>query len=401
MNGWRKSTLGEVLSTIRNGINCQQNKQGAGDRISRIETIADGSVDLLRVGYANLSESDKQKYRLLRGDILFSHINSAPHIGKTALLNADDELYHGVNLLLLRPRSSVTASFLKYYLEYLHVRGHWKNICKQSVNQASINQQDICREPIAYPDSVREQQRIVAILDKAFASIAIAKANIEKNIENARELFDSAVEAAIGGELQWPKRQLGELCTIGDGNHSSNYPKKAEMVASGVPFIRASNLSDGKISADDMRFISPAKHAALKKGHLKEGDILFSNRGDIGKLAYVDKAYDNANLNSQLAWLRCRNEISAPFLFYALSSKTLQEQMGNETTGAALQQLTIRQLSALRVPCPTLDVQADVATRLARLDSSIGELTSALTEKLQKLPKLMSSLLHAAFNGEL
>jgi type I restriction enzyme S subunit len=55
-----------------------------------------------------------------------------------------------------------------------------------------------------------------------------------------------------------------------------------------------------------MRFLSPQKHAKLKKGHLKTGDILITNRGEIGKTALVDAIYDNANLNSQIAWLRCR-----------------------------------------------------------------------------------------------
>ena len=117
----------------------------------------------------------------------------------------------------------------------------------------------------------------------------------------------------------WVKCKLNEVCIIGDGNHSSNYPKSSEMVSDGIPFIRANNLVNGQVIRNDMKFITPEKHAILKKGHLKAGDILFTNRGQIGKMAIVGSDFDNANLNSQIAWFRCLEKISNKFLFYFLN----------------------------------------------------------------------------------
>ena len=62
--GWETSTLGEVLAVLRNGVNCKQDKSGQGDRISRIESISDASFDLEKVGYATLSDCEKERYRL-------------------------------------------------------------------------------------------------------------------------------------------------------------------------------------------------------------------------------------------------------------------------------------------------------------------------------------------------
>ncbi len=98
---WQTSCLGDVLATIKNGLNCKQDKSGVGQKISRIESISLASFDLSRVGYAEISESDKSKFKLIKGDILFSHINSPIHVGKTAIFDADEDVYHGVNLLLL------------------------------------------------------------------------------------------------------------------------------------------------------------------------------------------------------------------------------------------------------------------------------------------------------------
>ena len=66
-----------------------------------------------------------------------------------------------------------------------------------------------------------------------------------------------------------------------------------------------------------MRFISESKHTLLKKGHLKEGDILLTNRGQIGKTAIVGTKYNNANLNSQVAWLRAdKDKLLNKYLLY-------------------------------------------------------------------------------------
>ena len=114
----------------------------------------------------------------------------------------------------------------------------------------------------------------------------------------------------------WEIKKLDDLVQIGDGNHSGNYPKKSEMGIEGVPFIRGNNLVGGKICNNDMRFISFEKHALLKKGHLKEGDILFTNRGQIGKKAIVQKEFEGSNLNSQIAWFRTGKLIHSKYLYY-------------------------------------------------------------------------------------
>ena len=128
--GWQTSKLGEVLAVLRNGVNCKQDKSGNSDRISRIESISDASFNLGKVGYAELSERDKERYLLQPGDILFSHINSAVHVGKTALFESSEPVYHGVNLLLMRPTEAVTSAYLNHALKFLFQSGYWRGVCK-------------------------------------------------------------------------------------------------------------------------------------------------------------------------------------------------------------------------------------------------------------------------------
>ena len=150
-----------------------------------------------------------------------------------------------------------------------------------------------------------------------------------------------------------------------------------------------------------MRFLSPEKHSQLKKGHLKTGDILITNRGEIGKTALVDSDYDGANLNSQIAWLRCRDEIRNEFLFHVLNSEKIQQHFESAKSGTALQQFTIKQLRALLIPTPSLPVQELLVEKLDAFSVETKSLEAIYQQKLTALDELKKSLLHRAFNGDL
>jgi len=255
--------------------------------------------------------------------------------------------------------------------------------------------------PVPVPP-LPEQQRIVGILDEAFDGIATAKVNAEKNLQNASALFESHLQSVFTQRVEgWVEKTIEEVCIIGDGNHSSNYPRKDELIEVGVPFIRSTNLVDGRVDGTDMRFLSPEKHAQLKKGHLKSGDILITNRGEIGKTAIVDATYDNANLNSQIAWLRCREEMDNKFLFHVLNSEDIQKHFQSAKSGAALQQFTIKQLRELKVPLPPVKQQQSIVQSLDALREETQRLESLYQRKLAALDELKKSLLHQAFSGEL
>lgn len=94
---------------MRNGFTAEQAKEEGDFRVTRIETIADGVILESRVRYvSDISSKQVEKFRIQKGDILFSHINSDPHLGKTAISLKDyTDLLHGMNLLLLRANPKV------------------------------------------------------------------------------------------------------------------------------------------------------------------------------------------------------------------------------------------------------------------------------------------------------
>ena len=138
-NSWCEATFEDVLADISNGISDSQNKEAEGIPVSRIETIATGKVNLAKIGYvSNISESAAERYLLDPGDILFSHINSPAHIGKTAIFRSG-RLYHGTNVLRIRTqRDACTPEYFEYYCRYFRSIGEFSMNAQHAVNQSSL-----------------------------------------------------------------------------------------------------------------------------------------------------------------------------------------------------------------------------------------------------------------------
>ncbi|MBP6855641.1 MAG: N-6 DNA methylase [Candidatus Pacebacteria bacterium] len=225
---------------------------------------------------------------------------------------------------------------------------------------------------------IEVQKEIVERIEVKQNAIEHAKAIIE-NLERERRYFGQSLRKL--GDI--PMAKIGDICEVGDGNHSSNYPKSSEMVNQGVPFIRATNIQNLKIDSTDMKFISEEKHNKLKKGHLKTNDVIFSNRGEIGKVAIIDKEYDSANLNSQLAWLRSKEQILPRFLLHILNSEDIQGKIKTEQGGATLQQYTIKQIKDLKIPLPPLEVQEQMVEEMEKEEEIIAS-NRNLIEAMEK-----------------
>src|ERR1017187_9166448 len=392
-SGWQTSTLGDVLAVIRNGVNCKQDKSGNGDRISRIESISDATFDLDRVGYAELSERDKEKNRLRPGDILFSHINSAVHVGKTAVFDCEEPVYHGVNLLLMRPKEVVTSAYLDHALKYLFQSGYWRGVCKQSVNQASVNQQDISRVRISYPKALAEQRRIVGLLDEVFEGLATAKANAEKNLQNARALFESHLQSVFTQRGKgWVEKTLEELGTI----TSSKRIFKSEYVKSGVPFYRTKEIKElaNRRDITTELFISDVRYNEIKAafGVPKQGDILLTAIGTIGEIYVVQGSNDFYFKDGNVLWLKGFTTIDPHFLRYVLVS--FVESLNKMAHGSAYSALTIQRLNTHKIFVPSPAEQAAIVSQLDSLREEIQRLASLYERKVAALDALKQSLLH-------
>ena len=180
---WKIVRLKDVSLLIRNGYTYRKfNREGKGIPVTRIETISNGKIDISKLAYVeDISDRNITKYKLTAGDILFSHINSEKHIGKTAIYEGEPKLLvHGMNLLLIRPNNKlIYPRYLLYLLRFYKARNIFLGMAKRAVNQASINQTQLSKLKVVLPP-LEEQRRIVAILSSIDDWIELEKRRKEK-----------------------------------------------------------------------------------------------------------------------------------------------------------------------------------------------------------------------------
>jgi type I restriction enzyme, S subunit len=174
---WEVKKLGEV-AIIRSGLSKEQNEKSSGYKVTRIETISDGTINLTKFGLIDF-DGNIDEYKLKKGDILFSNINSVSHIGKTAFTYNDLELYHGMNLLCIRTLGNINPLFLFFFLNTVNARNHFRTICNQAVSQASINQTELAKTIISFP-SLPEQSKIAGFLSAIDDKIHAVQQQMEK-----------------------------------------------------------------------------------------------------------------------------------------------------------------------------------------------------------------------------
>ena len=162
---WPAVALGEVCESIQNGHPVEQSDVRGRFRVTRIQTIADGVVDLAKTKWTNDAVLESKFMRA--GDILFSHINSIDHLAKTALFTESDvPVVHGINLIRLRPeKDAILPEFLAYQLKQDWFVEQAKGFAQRAVNQASIKVSDI-RTFKVYLPPLAAQQEIVAALER-------------------------------------------------------------------------------------------------------------------------------------------------------------------------------------------------------------------------------------------
>jgi type I restriction enzyme S subunit len=193
--------LGDLLDRLANGTTAEQSKEPPGIPVSRIETISNATINYKRVRYVREIDREKCAQFMVRdGDILFSHINSDLHLGKTAVAIGNRELLHGMNLLLMRPCERINAKYLNYVLTHLRFSGYFMSIAQHAVNQSSLNQKKLMAIPIPVP-AIAEQRQVVAEVEARTTAIDHLEAELDRQITRSNRLRQSTLAAAFSGQF--------------------------------------------------------------------------------------------------------------------------------------------------------------------------------------------------------
>ncbi|MCD5591381.1 restriction endonuclease subunit S [Lactobacillus delbrueckii subsp. lactis] len=171
---WEERKLGDAVS-ISSGVTGDATLQDGEYRLTRIESISQGTLNVARLGFTN--KKPDQKYLLNLGDILYSNINSLSHIGKVALVDTTG-IYHGINLLRFQMRNDVDSEFLFQRLNTTPMKNWAVSHANPAVSQASINQTELSKQPISLP-TITEQQKIGSFFKQLDKTIALHQRKLD------------------------------------------------------------------------------------------------------------------------------------------------------------------------------------------------------------------------------
>lgn len=268
-----------------------------------------------------------------------------------------------------------------------------------SINKAQIEAIKIPLPPLP------EQQRIVAILDEAFAKIEKAKANAEQNLKNAKELFESYLQRVFEDKGDdWEEKKLIEITNkIGSGAtpRGGNESYKSE----GISLVRSMNVHDLEFRDKNLAFIDDQQAIELNNVSLQENDVLLNITGaSVARCCVIPKKFLPARVNQHVSIIRAKKEIIDPtFLNLLLTSKFYKDQLlftGEQ--GATRQAITKAQLEVFKIAFPiSIQEQKSLTNKLETLSLETKKLEGNYEQKIKDLEELKKSVLQKAFSGEL
>ena len=379
--GWQAKTLGET---------CQIARGGSRRPIQEFITDDPNGVNWVKISDATASgkfiyetkekikPSGVSRSRLVKpGDFLLSNSMS---FGRPYIMQTTGCIHDGW-LVLSGYEQCFDQSFLYHLLGSPVVFEQFDRLAAGSTVR-NLNIDLASRVSLPVPP-LSEQHRIVAILDEAFDGIATAKANAEKNLKNARALFDSHLHSVFTewGE-GWVETTIDKISTNLD---SKRIPiTKSDRKSGEYPYYGASGIVD--YVAD----------------YIFDGDALLVSEDGANLLARSTPIAFSVSgrywVNNHAHILKFEHMATQRFVEFYLASIRLDEYI----TGAAQPKLNQKALNFIPIPIPVaIDTQKLIVERIESMQEETQRLESLYQRKLAALDALKQSLLHQAFSGAL
>jgi len=314
--------------------------------------------------------------------------------GENTAFAVEGKIWVNNHAHVLRPHRTVLLdNWLIYHLNHSDLIEFVSGLTVPKLNQGCLREIPVPIPPLA------EQQRIVGRLDEAFESLATAKANAEKNLQNARALFESHLQSVFTQRGPgWVDRQLSSLCHEITVGHVGSM--KTEYKESGIPFLRSQNIRPFEVSMENAMFIDETFHRALKKSQLRPGDLAIVRTGYPGTAAVIPPELPDSNC-SDLVIVRPSKEVNPHFLAAFFNSAFGKQLVLGKIVGAAQKHFNITAAKEVMLHVPPIQEQRTIVTMVDDLREETQHLARLYERKLAALEALKKSLLHRAFSGEL
>lgn len=346
--------------------------------------------------YLEVEQSQFQKRKLQYGDIILEKSGGGPKqpVGRVVIFDkteGDFSFSNFTSVIRIKNKNEVDFNFLHRYLFLEYISGATEKMQSHSTGIRNLKFDEYKEIEIPLPP-LPEQQRIVSILDEAFAAIAKAKANAEQNLQNAKQLFESYLQSVFeNGNKNWETKTLGE---IGNPKMCKRILKHQTSTTGEIPFYKI-----GTFGKTPDAFISKEIYDEFRTKYSfpKKGDILISASGTIGRRVRYDgePAFFQ---DSNIVWIdNDEKHVLNDYLYVFYEFCDWQP-----SKGATISRLYNSNLTSIKIVFPkSLEEQKNILKKIDAVSTETQKLEAVYHKKLQDLEELKKSVLQKAFNGEL
>lgn len=403
--GWEVKRLGEI-ARITYGYTEKASYEEIGPKFLRITDIQENGVNWDLVPYCKCNEGELLKYKLETGDIVFARTGATT--GKSYLLKNPPNAVFASYLIKLQLKDK--RNFIPEYIAYFfQTKIYWDEINKgmSGSAQGGFNATKLGEMSLSFPKSIEEQQRIVAILDKAFDEIEKVKKLTEQNLKNAKELFESYLQGVFENKGEnWEEKEFGSFITILTDYHANG---SYEILKKNVELKNTEDYAWMVRSTDfendfknELRYISKSSYDYLEKSRIFGNEIIMSKIGNAGKVYLMPEITRPCSLAMNLFLIRVDEKIIDPkYVFIFLNTKNGTKQINSRLNGTATKTITKDNVRSIKIIIPPLQEQEKIILRLDELSAETKRLETIYQQKLDSLEELKKSILQKAFNGEL
>jgi len=392
MKGWVTKRLGEVCSITSALVDPRVTKYADMLHVggANIESVTGELVDLKT---AKEEELISGKFVFDDSMVLYSKIR--PYLMKVA--RPDFEGLCSADIYPLTPAPGVLD---RGYLFHHLLSPRFTDFAVSGSARAGmpkVNRDHLFTYLLPLPP-LAEQQRIVGVLDEAFEGLATARANAEKNLQNARAIFESHLQSVFTQRGPGCKQKtLEEVATTFGRGKSKHRPRNEPKLYGGkYPFIQTGDIRN----ADHFITEYSQTYSELGLAQSKlwpKGTICITIAANIAETAIL--GFDACFPDSIIGVVANPKEAEVGFIEYLLQSfKARIQALGK---GSAQANINMGTFENERFPFPPVAEQKEIVAKLDALREETQRLARLYERKRAALEALKKSLLHEAFNGGL
>ena len=344
-----------------------------------------------------IPESKKNRY-CKEDDILLGRYGAS--VGKVLVNKAG--AYNVAVIKTIPNEDLLNKRYLFFYLTSIEFQGRLFKVASRSA-QNGFSKDDIFDFPIVVPP-LPEQKRIVAILDKAFAAIAKAKANAEQNLKNAKELFESYLQGVFENRGEgWEEKRLDDVCEIKPPKKEAKDKLKQTDIVTFLPMEDLGILNKEIFGVKERQF----KDVVGSYTYFANNDVLLAKITpcfENGKIGIARNLINGIGFgSSEYIVFRTNEKIEPDILYYFLSRQQIRDEGSKRMTGAVGHKRVSKEwIENYLFSFPkSKKKQQSIVKKLDALSAETKKLDAIYQQKIEDLEELKKSVLQKAFNGEL